>query len=851
MTTLLVDLLGQDAPHIHVMRETPLFGNLLRCLQVDTSTTVIAPAMTALTMFLPHIPVSSGGYLPALFNIYTRMLFWEKQRNPDAKQDSDDGQADTNKTEENVPWEQLTYSGDASDESLPDILHYFTFLYGLYPMNFMSYIRKPSKWLKERKIAAGPYHVEVEAHEIQYRSDPFRAQHLLHPHFLSHTIDSEITDAERWRQHAASDVATFCMTLIQPLAEDSTSPATPNLSGPPHQDFSRTFELRRIDRGLLTRSSSHETFHTHRSHEAAKDGITSNPTSGLSSRHMSAVISPDGTGEFSQLARLPSRNSQSASSTQDVQSPCTTADARPDSAGMTDAVSSLNDMLNSQQSIRSNLRHSIKNDSSTTLSSLADTSHHANANVDTYLASLPQQQPPRSPSLRPTTTQSESATIASLQRDVTLLKNSLSFERYLKQQHFAHIGKLRRQGIREAQAEAETQNLVNDNRKLKLDLKKEREMVMKVRKEADLSRAQSRKWEADVTAKLRIIKEEQKRWLAERELMKTELEMLKGDNEGLKQLIIQSEEREHQTSRRLQGIEIELENLKRLEAEKDKLKQRLRKFLQGEKGEEEKAAERERQESKIGLLEMQLEVRDRELEEIRLASTEEIESLKSKFQSVPQIARREATTKVQQMIDSALDASRKRFDNAQRLQSKLRDRIAALEAENMALKEQEGRDTLKTMRSEGFTSDPLSPTRQPRRAINMNPLDPYKSGNALGGDGEGGERPTVSTTQSTPALPYRVPNFDAHSLSIAGGGGRVLSNAAPIKHRAPTTPTPSRAFGRGQSVDAATARSEGREGTTSERGGDSRERAKSPKGKAGERSGLLFGRGRSLYDSLF
>lgn len=36
--------------------------------------------MTALTMFLPHIPVSMSHHLPSLFIIYTRILYWEKVR---------------------------------------------------------------------------------------------------------------------------------------------------------------------------------------------------------------------------------------------------------------------------------------------------------------------------------------------------------------------------------------------------------------------------------------------------------------------------------------------------------------------------------------------------------------------------------------------------------------------------------------------------------------------------------------------------------------------------------------------------------------------------------------------------
>ena len=781
------------------------------------------------------------------------MLLWKKYKDPSAQenQGSENDEDDTSPPSATDPsWEKLEYSGDQSDESLPDILHYFTFLYGLYPYNLMAYIRKPSKWRKawvnddkNGKKTLGGYEIEVEPHEIQERSKAFQSQHLLHPHFLSHNIETEISDAERWRQHAASDVATFCMELLQPLADDVTQPATPSFQQ--HQEFSRTFELRRGERGLLTRTSSHETFHTNRSQDPSKEGITSNPTSGLSSRHMSAIISPDGTGEFSQLARLSSRNSHSASINADVVSPGTVTDSGPEispGTGPIDAVASLEGMLASQHSVRSNLRHSIRNDSSTTLSSFADTSHHTNANVDTYLASLPpqslhlsslNQQPPRSPSLRPTTMQSDpNSTIASLQRDVTLLKNALSFERYLKQQHFSHIGRLRRQAIREAVAESETQNLLNENKKLKLEVKREKEAVGKVKKEADLSRGQSRKWEADVTAKLRAIKEEQKKWLVERDGMKAEMETLKNDNEGMKQLIIQSEEREHHTGRQLKSIEIELESLQRLRDERDKLKHRLRKFLQEEKAEEEKEAERKRQDSRIGLLEMQLEAKERELEECRLAATSEIEQLNAQLSKANSKAKKEVGMRVQEMIDTALDATRRREDAAKKLAESMRMRKIDLERENLRLREE------------------LSRATEPKvkKAINMNPLEPYVAAENTVGEGDGMEvaRPSMGKTQSTPALTFRAPTaarFDGHSLGMAGGGGRVLSDASPSRQRDERRSNP--ALARGHTLDPAAIGM----GAVAEGGPSNMERAKSPKSK-GERSGLMFGRGRSLYDSV-
>src|SRR5215470_9808115 len=61
-------------PHLHQVLQTPLLEHLLKCLTVDTSTTVLSLALTTLVMFLPHIPNSLVPYLPRLFIVYSRIL---------------------------------------------------------------------------------------------------------------------------------------------------------------------------------------------------------------------------------------------------------------------------------------------------------------------------------------------------------------------------------------------------------------------------------------------------------------------------------------------------------------------------------------------------------------------------------------------------------------------------------------------------------------------------------------------------------------------------------------------------------------------------------------------------------
>lgn len=231
--TLLGDFIRQSPPHLHVALETPLFNNLLRCLQTDTSTTVVSLALTALIMLLPHAPNGIRKHLPTLFNIYARLLFWDREAasvmaNVTDQMPETDGEESSNSEEQ---WERLSSHSESEDTNIPQLLTFFTFLYGLYPMNFMSYIRKPSRYL--RHAAPDADDLDVQSTEVRQRSEQFRQFHLLHPNFFNMTIDSELTDRNRWQRSMAADVTASCMALYYPsqssthfFAEASDGPST-------------------------------------------------------------------------------------------------------------------------------------------------------------------------------------------------------------------------------------------------------------------------------------------------------------------------------------------------------------------------------------------------------------------------------------------------------------------------------------------------------------------------------------------------------------------------------------------------------------------------------------------------
>lgn len=288
----------------------------------------------------------------------------------------------------------------------------------------------------------------------------------------------------------------------------------------------------------------------------------------------------------------------------------------------------LSDILNATQSTRGSLYQALTNDSVASLA-LSNTNQEP-SHMDAYLSSLNRDTIPHSPSLRPTTTD-PSLKIAYLHREIQLLHNDLNFERYLKQQHLSHIGQLRRKQIREARVEAEIQNLINSNLGLNSKLEEAKRAILQMKKETEKSKNHSRKWESDLSAKLRVLREEQKKWNLEREDLKRDLQEARQNVERLKQLVIASESRSRELNSRQKFMSVEdsLDELERLRTEVESLTVKLRTY-EAEEIEALNALENEEAAcNRVKLLEMELEARDRELAAAKHAFENEISTVRN------------------------------------------------------------------------------------------------------------------------------------------------------------------------------------------------------------------------------
>lgn len=542
---LFCDFIQDQPPHLHQVLHTSIFSNLLTCLQHDTSTTVVSSALTVVIMLLPHMPSSLVPHLPTLFNIYTRLLFWDREKSGAAETFSGDAEPQYR------GWDVCAYDPEIDDFSVPQLSNYYTILYGLYPINFMDYIRKPQRYLRHANMSNAD-EIEVQPTEIRHRSERFRRCHLLHPNFYTLTIDSEKTDFGRWIKSEAAEVLVDCTGLCR--ATDDLACADREAPPPmPGGDVAAVDN--RLAKDIAEPTLSVETTGKpdswRNSQLTSTDSETSNLTPLLTRRRASQSSLSSGrhggeqgpaSGRAMDSPTIPAQLTQSLSQTQ------------------------LQDLINSNKVIKSGLHQSLANDSVPSLSLSHQESMADRPAAATQSSTVP---PVSANSLLCTT--ALGTQVAHLQRRVLVLENDLGFERYVKQQHMAHIGELRRRQVVEAATEAETQNLVMTNRNLKSRFEEAKKAERQVRKESEKGRALAKKWESDLAGKLKHLRDESKKASAELDALGRELEESKQECEKLRKLVCEAEVKELNWKQSMQSIEIQGTEMARLRTQVEEL----------------------------------------------------------------------------------------------------------------------------------------------------------------------------------------------------------------------------------------------------------------------------------------
>lgn len=640
-------------PHLHLVLDTQLLQHLEKCLLIDTSTIVLELALVVLIMLLPHIcgALTSDHHLQKLFLIFTRILCFDKlsksedhsNERMDEEKDFEDSEEDDEVDVENdQAWEQLQ-PAESEESGSPTLMHYFTFLYGLYPLNFMSFIRKPRKYLKSLNFP-GARDFDLDQDLIYSRTETYRSVHLLHPNMFTTTIDDELSE-NRWLKSDPADVVTECMDLcvaVSATLEDPGPPPTTKLPPvPPLPEVPTEFTL----------------------DESAPDSDVS-----WRNTQSTMFVPPGDAPEVPETAELPLRSKSIAS---------------------TKSFKSASPLLKTMDSptlppAKESLKHNLL--STPAASSLQKV--NTKPSLDSFVRSAAGTLSPPHPR-----NDFHSQTMSSLQREIMLLRNDLNFERYLKLQHLSHIGQLQRKHIREAAVEADTQNLINTNKTLKARLAKANELYAQLKKETLTSRNQSKKWENDLNAKVRGYREGEKTWHSEEEGLRFDLQRTQSDYEHLKKVVEKAEAEQLRAEQRTRALEYELEDYSNVRHELESAQQKIIEYEDQAQNLHSLIQERNDLRNDLEVANIRLSSREAEREHSISAYERHIMTLEQRLQAAERSAGPpgQLPASVQQMLDSGLAASqaklqslKKTYQHLSAQHTELQMRYQDLEAEHQA-----------------------------------------------------------------------------------------------------------------------------------------------------------------------
>ncbi|KAG5926382.1 hypothetical protein E4U42_003359 [Claviceps africana] len=660
----LCDFIQGQPPRLYEIADTQLFSHLLTCLRQDTSTTMISAALTTLIMLLPHMPSSLVPHLPALFTIYGRLLFWDRAHSrPVASLDRDGGGADTTPR-----WEVATFDAAVDDQSIAHLPHYFTILYGLYPINFMDYIRKPQRYMRHAN-ASHADDLEVQPTEMRHRSERFQHNHLLHANFYSLTIDSEKTDTSRWIKSEAAEVVAECMSLcletdMHTFADPSTAISEPGgVEAGTTMDHELTDDGPKADVALLSESGSKRDSwrHSHLTLTSC-DSMSSNQTP----------------------ATMMRRSSQSS-----VPSHRDYGDGRPRQPGtssptlpLSSSHTQLQDLIQSNKVIKSGFHPSLASESTSTPSLSPG---HYESMAERVAAGIsptdmaPPPLPVSSPSPTPASKSESSTQVAHLQKLILLLQNDLSFERYLKQQHMAHIGEIRRKQMAEAATEAETQNLIIMNRNLKSRFEDAKKSEMQAKKESERSRDIAKKWEAKLADKLKTLRDESNKTRAAMETLREELAESRSECERLRALFCDAEEKALGFRQTTQSLEMDGTRVESLKLEVERLMRSERDYQASEVERAEAIKSATEAENQAQALRMKLRALQNDVQRTRKLFQAQIKALQTQL-SEAQEERERPGANSNIAVETALAASRAKQAELQKQYALLMRKYTALQS---------------------------------------------------------------------------------------------------------------------------------------------------------------------------
>ncbi|KAF1816880.1 hypothetical protein P152DRAFT_3085 [Eremomyces bilateralis CBS 781.70] len=654
-------------PHLYLVLETSLVDHLLTCLLVDTSGTIVDLALTVLIMFIPHITSSLVSYLPRLFLIFNRIVCWDlnpEQIRSRSQDDHDLGMHESPIHEQfefvaDPSWEKLTLAYDNDETIIPKVDYFFTFLYGLFPLNFTSYLRKPRRYFKNINFP-GAQEIDFRQSIVASRTETYRRSHILHKAFYSSVPEDELSDT-RFIKSDPAELVTQCLDLYNsgpilhhlkpppasPLPElPRNAPRPADFQEPPYDDDSTTFAG---DSWTESRRNTRSTTLT-----APPDRKLSHSASGSSL--------PDS-----------HRNSENASPSTEM---------RP-----------RHPLLDSPTIPPHGSVPIQKKPSAETMRKRGRRAPRSGTTTPGEPASATEPLPPPLFSCSTQIPPSSTDPIASLQLENLRLRNELHFQQYLKSETATFLGAAKRRDLTQESAAADTQKLLSTNRTLQSRLKRQEERYEQLRKEVALRREGSRAWDKEVEGKVRLVRakrDEDRRDAAALEDLRVTCQQAQGECDHLRNRLEESEARSTLANESVRALQSEVDQLHTLEQELEKLRERVSSYEDRELDFERMRSERDFLRGELESAARRALARDREIEQIRNAAERAVADLEMRLAETQNAslhvnAHGAGQGAVQQIVESALAAKQANMAQLQKAYRKLHDRCVDLELRNQEL----------------------------------------------------------------------------------------------------------------------------------------------------------------------
>ncbi|KAM6902767.1 TSC complex subunit 1b isoform 1-T1 [Xenentodon cancila] len=168
---LLGHVVRKQPSWIHKIARYPLLLSLLKCLKTDTDVVVLITGVLVLITLLPMIPQAGKQHLWEYFDIFGRLASWNL-KNP----------------------------GHVSEVYLihlhASVYSLFHRLYGMYPCNFVSYLRSH-------------YSMKENVETFEEVVKPMLEHVRIHPELVTGTKDHEL-DPTRWKKYEIHDIVIEC-----------------------------------------------------------------------------------------------------------------------------------------------------------------------------------------------------------------------------------------------------------------------------------------------------------------------------------------------------------------------------------------------------------------------------------------------------------------------------------------------------------------------------------------------------------------------------------------------------------------------------------------------------------------